>query len=224
MKLTLKNITRTLTLGALASSAAFAQITATGATANFTITGSISDAISMTDASNGASNLTQTFAFGNLAPTSLNQALTTLPLSDVRIRSNQNFKLNATVTASGFATDGLGIATTDIGFGITAVVPATNAVARTSDTITPRYNYATLHPFTGYDVTNGKTPFTSSDGTLNDIASSAQLISGNRISKGGNIKSTDNYLQLSFAVATLAQYFTANSGFSAQIILTPTTP
>ena len=48
-------------------------------------------------------------------------------------------------------------------------------------------------------------------------------MTGNRVSNKGNIQSDDNFMKLSFNVATLPQYFSPTTGFSAVITLTPVT-
>jgi hypothetical protein len=225
MQTTLMNITRTLTLGALAAAAAFAQTTGT-----ITVNGSIPPSISMTNTSNTL--LTATSSLGVLIAKA-DSALVLGDQVDVRIRSNQQFKLNAaanfTNTGAGTADGGVSISPSDIGFGITAKdVALSNVVSsRTNDLIPTMFDYrtTTLGSFsTSALAINGKTPFVAgTNGTLNDIGTSAQVMTGNRISKLGNIKSDDNFMLLSFNVATLPQYFTPTTGFQAVITLTPVT-
>ena len=81
-------VTQILTLGGLAAMAAFAQTTGT-----ITINGSIPDSIPMTNDSNTL--LTATTSLGALVAAN-NSTLATLTVPvDVRIRSNKQFKLNA---------------------------------------------------------------------------------------------------------------------------------
>jgi hypothetical protein len=217
-------ITRILTLSALAAAAAFAQTSGT-----ITINGSIPDSISITD--NTASNaaLTATTTLGTLVAAN-NSTLATLAVPvGVRIRSNKQFKLNAVAvfTNAGFGSDdgGQAITASDIGFGITAknVAGANVVTARGLDSIDTRFDYITT-TFGSLTVTNGRTPFNgTTHGTLNEIGTSTQLMQGNRISKLGNIQSDDNFMLLSFNVATLPQYFSPTTGFSAVITLTPVT-
>ena len=73
-------------------------------------------------------------------------------------------------------------------------------------------------------VTNGMTPFVANtNGTLADIAIPKQLATGSRVSKKGNIQTNNNFLKLTFGVATLPQYFTPTTGFQAVITLTAVT-
>ena len=214
--------TRLLTLIALAAAAAFAQPNGT-----ITITGSIPDSISITNTSDTL--LTATSSLGALVAAN-NSTLATLGAPvDVRIRSNRQFHLNAAAvfTNAGPGPDdgGFAISAADIGFGIVAkdVLGASVVSPRALDSITGKFNY-TVTPMSALTVTNGKTPFVAgTNGTLNDIATSAQLMVANRVSKLGNIQSNDNFMLLSFNVATLPQYFSPTTAFSAVITLTPVT-
>lgn len=213
---------RILTLGALAAAAAFAQTTGT-----ITINGSIPDSISITNTSNTL--LTATTSLGALVAADASTLATLLAPVDVRIRSNKQFKLNAVAvfTNGGAGSDdgGAPMTASDIGFGITAksVAGANVVAARGLDAITGKFDY-TVTAMSSLSVPNGHTPFVvGTNGTLNDIIASAQLMTGNRISNKGNIQSDDNFMQLSFNAATLPQYFSPTTGFSAVITLTPVT-
>ena len=74
-------------------------------------------------------------------------------------------------------------------------------------------------PGTGWPAsTDGLTP--SFSRTLNDIQTAQQILQGTRISKKGNLMTTDNFISVTFGVATLPQFFTPNTNFSAVITLT----
>jgi hypothetical protein len=202
------------------AAAAYAQSTGT-----ITIGGSIPSAISITNDTNGS--LSPTMTLGALvAGNSSALAMLNLPVN-VRLRSNQQFKLNAAATFTnsgpGAVDGGTSISASDIGFGITAkdVSGASVVSARGLDAITGKFDYITT-AFSALPVTNGKTPFDGTNhGTLNEISSSTQIMTGNRISKLGNIQSDDNFMLLTFNAGTLPQYFTPTTGFSAVITLTP---
>ena len=215
-------ITRLLTLSGLAAVAAFAQTTG-----SITVIGSIPDSISMTNVSN--SPLTATTSLGALVAANSSTLATLGSGVDVRIRSNKQFKLSAvavfTNSGAGLDDGGTPITPADIGFGITAkdVTGANVVTARGLDAISGKFDYIST-TFGSLPVNNGKTPFVpGTNGTLSDLASSAQLMTGNRISKLGNIQSDDNFMKLSFNVATLPQYFSPTTAFSAVITLTPVT-
>jgi hypothetical protein len=208
---------RLLAIGTFAAAAAFAQTTGT-----ITVTGNIPDAISLTNSSDGALSTTQ--ALGALTAAN-NSTLAAITPVDVRIRSNKQYKLNASMVltnaGAGTADGGDSIAATDIGFGIAALdATGSNVAGPRTDTITPIFNYIST-AMSALPVSNGLTPFQAgTNGTLNDIASSTQVVQGNRISTKGNIQTNNNFVKLTFAVATLPQYFTPTTGFQAVITLT----
>ncbi|HEX4997572.1 MAG TPA: hypothetical protein VFY29_05075 [Terriglobia bacterium] len=195
------------------ASAAFAQ---TGGA--ITVTGANPESFSLTNTSEGT--LSSTIALGSLTPGNTN-TLTT-GTADVRLRSNKAYKLTAQATAlnitGGAAADGGDtIALSDIGFGITSIT-LTGANVANNGARTDAIG-------AGFDVTggwpaaaNGLSPtFTAS---LNEVTSATQVLSGTRISKKGNLATTDNYITVTFGVATLPQFFTPNTGFSSVITLT----
>lgn len=202
------------------TSAAFAQTTGT-----VTLTGTIPQAVSLTNASDAA--LSATLTLGTLVATNSITLAAITPL-DVHVRSNNQYKLNASVvfTNSGDGTQagGNSITASDIGFGITAVA-ATGANIATghTDTLTTKFDYTTT-PMSALPNPTGTTPFVAgTNGTLNDISSSTQVVQGTRISKKGNIITPDNFVKLTFGAATLPQYFTPTTGFQAIITLTVVT-
>ena len=210
-------ITQLLTLSALAAAAAFAQVTATG---TITITGSVPASISMTnDAAPSNTLLNGTIALGSLVAANTATLATLTNPVNVRIRSNKQFKLSAmvapmTFTSTDLDDSGLPITAADIGFGITATLQPLNSTGRPADSIDPLFDCST-----GFGtVANGHMTFTKA--TLNDLLTSKDILTGHRISKSGNQQSDDNFLTVSFNAATLPQYFTPNTGFSAMVTLT----
>ena len=144
---------------------------------------------------------------------------------DDRNRGIDHVRASAFVSGAGLDDGGTPITPADIGFGITAkdVTGANVVTSRGLDAITGKFDYIT-NTFGSLTVTNGKTPFVAgTNGTLSDLNTSAQLMTGNRVSKLGNIQSDDNFMKLSFNVATLPQYFSPTTAFSAVITLTPVT-
>ena len=216
---------RLLAIGVFAAAVAFAQPPTGGSIA---VTGTILDQISITNASGTAVSATVTMA--NL--TAANSGALVGGTADVRIRSNKAFTLTAatTFTNTGNGTDAGGspITADDIGFGINASVAGgngNNVVART-DTISPVFDYLTTN-VNALTPVNGLTPYASGiahKGTLTDIPpAGATVMTGNRISKKGNIQTDNNFLNVTFGVGTLPQYFTTTSGFAATITLTVAT-
>jgi hypothetical protein len=217
MRNDLKNL---LALGVLMNAAAFAQTTGT-----VTLTGTIPDAVSLTNISDSA--LSATLTLGALVATN-NTTLAAITPLDVRVRSNKQYKLNASMVftnaGNGTVAGGDSIAASDIGFGITAVASTgANVVAGRADILTAKFNYTTT-PMSALPNPTGTTPFVAgTNGTLNDITASTQVVQGPRISRKGNIITPDNFLTLTFGAATLPQYFTPTTGFQAIITLTVVT-
>jgi len=210
--------TRIILLGALAGAAAFAQ------TGTITITGSIPDVVSITSVTDGA--LSTTGVLGALTATN-NSTLTQITPVVVRIRSNKQYKLNATSVftnaGAGAADGGQAISPADIGFGITAKTTGALTAAGHTDTFTAKFNYTAtgFNGFAALAVVDGLTPFVAgTNGTLNDIVASTQIIQGTRVSLKGNINTQENFLALTFGAATLPQYFTPTTGFQALVTLT----
>lgn len=197
----------------ITASAAFAQ------NGTINITGTNPDAFSLTNTSGSA--LSATVAFGVMAPA--NATAVTAQEVTVRMRSNKAYKLSAqasalTINGAGAAQGGDPIALTDIGIGITGMtLDAPNVANGASRTETIP---------AGFGVTNGNWPaatngLTPTFGkTLNDIQASTEILSGQRISKKGNLATDNNFIEINVGVATLPQFFTPNTGFSATITLT----
>ena len=203
---------------AILAPAAFAQTSGT-----ITVSGSDPVAVSLTNTSE--TTLSSAVALGALTPANNNTLTTSTPV-EVRLRSNKAYNITAsasTLSISGGGSDDGGnpIALTDIGFGITSITltgaNVANSGART-DAIASGFDASTWPT-----PTNGLTPaFTK---TLNNITGAGvQVLSGGRISKQGNISTTNNYISVFFGVATLPQFFTPNTSFSSTITLTIAAP
>jgi hypothetical protein len=194
------------------ASAAFAQTAGT-----ITVTGATPEAFSLTNTSDGT--LSSTIALGSLTPGNTNTLSTGTAV--VRMRSNKAYKVTAqaslTITGAGSADGGNDISLSDIGFGITSTTLTGGNVANSgsrTDAIAAGYDVSGGWPA----ASNGLTPaFTK---TLNDISGSTQVLQGTRISKKGNMATNDNFISVTFGVATLPQLFTPNASFSSVITLT----
>jgi hypothetical protein len=129
-----------LALFVLITATAFAQLTGT-----VTLTGTIPDAVSLTNSSD--STLSATLTLGALVATN-NTALAAITPLDVHVRSNKQYKLNASMvftnSGAGNPAGGDSIAASDIGFGITAVsATGANVATGHSDTLTAKFDYTT---------------------------------------------------------------------------------
>lgn len=195
--------------------ASFAQAQTSG---SITVTATTPDAFSITD--EGGNIVSSTIELGTLTP-SKDSALVT-KTQGVRLRSNRAYKLTAQTATLTFTDSdgGKPLTLSDIGFGITAITKGgdgLNVASGHTDTVIDDYDIA---KYGWPTVTNGVTP--SFRRTLNDIAATAgvQVLSGTRISARGNLATDNNYMLITFGVATLPQYFTPNSSLSATITLT----
>ena len=196
----------------------FAQTTGT-----ITVTGTTPTAVSVTNASD--STLSSTVALGTLTPAAGNSLMSSTV--QARLRSNKAYTLSAqaaalNISSPAAADGGTSITLGDIGFGVTAIDAAgANVATGHTDTIVSLFNYSSGFPA----VSNGLTPFAAgTNGTLSDLTSNTQVLSGSRISAKGNISTNNNFVLVTFGVATLPQYFTPNSGFSTTVTLTIAAP
>jgi len=201
----------------------FAKTALAQTTGTITLTGSTPTAVSVTNASDGT--LSSTVSLGSLTP-AVGSTLMTSTVQ-ARLRSNKAYTLSAqaaslSISSPAAADGGASISLGDIGFGITAIdATGTNVATGHSDTIASLFNYSSGFPA----VTNGLTPFASgTNGTLNDLTSNTQVLSGTRISSKGNLSTNNNFVLVTFGIATLPQYFTPNSGFSTTVTLTIAAP
>jgi len=197
----------------------FAQVGLAQTSGTITVSGTDPEAFSITSTTNAT--LSATVVLGTLAPAT-GSALTS-GTTQIRLRSNKAYNLNAQVSALGFtgagaADGGSSLALLDFGFGISSIDDTgANVANHSGHTVVALFNY---DPRT-ISVTNGLTPYVAgTHGTLNDIASNTQILSGPRISTLGNISTDNNFVLATLVVATLPQYFTPNASFSATITLT----
>ena len=212
------------TLAAMAM-LAMTQMSLAQTTGSIAVSGTNPAAVSITNTSD--TSLSTTVALGTLTP--VTGGTLTSNTVQVRMRSNKAYVLSAQATSLSFtalgATDGGDtIAPTDIAFGITTLANTGANVANSgtrSDAIVGKFSYTGGYPA----VTDGLTPFVAgTNATLNDISSNTQILSGSRISVKGNISTSTNFLLATLGIATLPQYFTPNTDFSATITLTATAP
>jgi hypothetical protein len=160
--------------------------------------------------------LDHTIDFGDVAATATATSLVERVVS-LRLRSNVGYVLKATATVTagaGADTDALGLE--DIGFGVTAITPAaaggsgTTLVSgdHTADATTYDYDPGTA------DVTTGEVSFTKD---LEDVTTDDLIAEGDRISKGGNVKSQTNFIKVDTKYAILPQFFTPVTSFVAVV-------
>jgi hypothetical protein len=184
-----------------------------------TINGTDPDAFSITNTSDAT--LSATVVLGVLTPAT--GGVLTNGSTQIRLRSNKAYYLNAQATAlnitgPGAADGGNTISLSDLGFGVSSLdATGANVANHVGHTVVALFNYDPA----AVAVTNGLTPYVpGTQGTLNDITASTQILSGPRISTQGNISTDNNFILCTISVATLPQYFTPNTSFSTTITLT----
>ena len=183
------------------------------------VSGSDPEAISVTNTSDTV--LSSTVNLGTLTPTTGSSLVT--GSTQIRLRSNKAYTVSAQATSlsfvgAGSANGGSTLALSDIGFGISSTdATGANVANATGHSVVNLFNY---DPST-VAVSNGLTPYASgTHGTLSDLSSSTQIMSGPRISAKGNVSTNNNFVLVTMKMATLPQYFTPNTSFSTTITLT----
>src|SRR5262249_22201193 len=137
--------------------------------------------------------------------------------------SNTAYALSAQVTASsGFGSAASGdITLSDIGFGLANLSNSGALVSGNPASDATIAGSFGNDPSTASKNSDGVPSFTTS---LNDVASAAtQVLSGPRISKGGDVSSPNNGLLVNTIYAVGPQFFTPTT-FSATVTYTITTP
>jgi len=174
----------------------------------------------LTDTANAT--LAAVLPFGALTPARSTTPVATSVAFRLRNRT-AGYRLDAQLT-SFIATPtqpvdgGTSIARTDIGVGITSIMPGSSVLLPRNDVITYGYNYnpgAVAAP-------NGLTPYRGQalgTATLNDLVASTRILYGNQIAADTRLATLYNYLTVTMAFGLLPQYFTPAS-FSAVLTLT----
>ena len=132
-----------------------------------------------------------------------------------RVDAQANFVPTTVAPVDGGST----ISASDIGVGITSIIPAANADMPRADLIAAGFGYDPAAVL----AVNGLTPFAgagSGQATLADLSASRKIINGNRIAPNVNIgAATTNFLTITMKFAVVPQYFTP-ANFSALVTLT----
>lgn len=207
---------------------ALSQVAMAQTSGTIALSGSVPATFTITNTSNGSITLTPV-SFTGLLPIGSTNTLVTDTGVVARLRSNQAFKLQAQVTTplahgAGPGDDfGDPITVSDIGFGIRTFVNTGANVVNTgsrTDIITQKFDYTGGFPTgSGGLITFDGT--TVASGSLNHInAAPTTILTGQRISKRGNISTTDNFLVVTFGFCILPQFFTPDANFTATITLT----
>ena len=161
--------------------------------------------------------------FGALTPARSTTPVATSVAFRLRNRIATGYRLDAQltsfiVTPSALADGGATIAGSDIGVGITSIVPGSSVLLPRADVTTSGFNY---NPGTRTSP-NGLTPYQGQalgTATLNDLVASKKILGGNQIAADARLTTAGNYLTVTMAFGLLPQYFTPAS-FSAVLMLT----
>lgn len=132
-----------------------------------------------------------------------------------RVDAQANFVPTTVAPTAGGST----ISASDIGVGITSILPAASVDMPRADLVAPGFGYDPAAVL----AVNGMTPFTGAgagQATLADLIASRKILNGNRIAANVNIgAATTNFLTVTMTFAVVPQYFTP-ANFSALITLT----
>lgn len=142
----------------------------------------------------------------------------------IRASADNGYHVTASSTVIlnnlGSPSGGDNLAASDIGIGITSIVPGGNANMPRTDTISPGFNYDP----TALSAFNGLTPYRGAalgSATLADLTVGRTILTGNKIFSNTNPNNPNNYLTVTMKIGVLPQYFTT-CNFSAVVTLTIT--
>ena len=192
-----------------------------------TYNGNVPQTFSVLNTSNAAVSYTDSVVFQNAIGSGTLRELT----EDVRLRSNDLYKLSAQVTtntgiAAAAATaegiTGQAIKLGDIAFGISNVDKSGNSVVNGGGTPTRTDTIVTGYTYASPTVTDGRVVMAASPAgkSLNDIqAANIQILSGTRISASGDNSADDNYLLVTLKAGYVPAYFTVGN-FTVVVTLT----
>jgi len=168
----------------------------------------------LTNTSNGV--LSANIPFGNLTPgTSTTPASTQVQF---RIRSNNStgYKILVSavfnVTPTALVQGGNTVSASDIGVGISSIIPGNATSSPRGDTIAVGFNY---DPAT-VAATNGMTPYTGAAlglATLADIVANPNmtLLSGPKVANNQGINNQNNFLTVTITFGLVGQFFTPST-------------
>ena len=167
--------------------------------------------------------LVTTAAFGTLTPGLSATPASTQVTFRLRSKNNTGYRVDGqasfTTTLLAVVAGGATVAASDVGVGITSIIPASGTTMPRGDVISSGFNY---DPST-LPAANGLTPFAgaaSGQATLADLAGSTKILSGNRIAPNINTgAASTNYLTVTMKFAVVPQYFTP-ANFSSVVTLT----
>jgi hypothetical protein len=168
----------------------------------------------LTDTNNGV--LSASIPFGNLTPGNSTTPASTQIQFRVRSNNENGYRILASavfnVTPTGLLQGGTTVSASDIGVGITSIIPGNATRTPRVDTIATGFNY---DPATVAAV-NGLTPYdgtASGKATLADIVASPNMtiLSGPRIANNQGINNQNNFLTVTITFGLVGQFFTPST-------------
>jgi len=168
----------------------------------------------LTDTNNGV--LSASIPFGNLTPGNSTTPASTQIQFRVRSNNDNGYRILASavfnVTPTGLLQGGTTVSASDIGVGITSIIPGNATRTPRVDTIATGFNY---DPATVAAV-NGLTPYdgtASGKATLADIVASPNMtiLSGPKIANNQGINNQNNFLTVTITFGLVGQFFTPST-------------
>jgi len=168
----------------------------------------------LTDTSNGV--LSASIPFGNLTPGTPTTPATTQIQFRIRSNNDNGYRILASavfnVTPTDLVQGGTTVSASDIGVGITSIVPGNATRTPRVDNIATGFNY---DPAT-VSAVNGLTPYAgaaSGRATVADLLASPNMtiLSGPKIANNQGINNQNNFLTVTITFGLLGQFFTPST-------------
>jgi hypothetical protein len=168
----------------------------------------------LTSTSNGV--LTASLPFGNLTPGASTTPSSTQVQFRLRSSNDNGYKVLASVvfnvTPTGLVQGGTTLSASDIGVGITSIVPGNATKTPRVDTIATGFDYNPA----SVTAVNGLTPYAgaaSGSATLADILANPNMtiLSGPKIANNQGINNQNNFLTVTITLGLVGQFFTPSA-------------
>jgi hypothetical protein len=168
----------------------------------------------LTDTSNGT--LSASIPFGNLTPGNSTAPASTQVQFRIRSNNDNGYRILASavfnVIPTGSVQGGTTVSASDIGVGITSIIPGNATRTPRVDTIAAGFDYDPA----AVAATNGLTPYTGSASgraTLADIISNPNLtiLSGPKVANNQGINNQNNFLTVTITFGLVGQFFTPST-------------
>jgi hypothetical protein len=168
----------------------------------------------LTNTSNGV--LSESIPFGNLTPGTSTAPASTQVQFRVRSNNDNGYRILVSavfnVTPTALVQGGTTVSASDIGVGISSIVPGNATRTPRVDTIATGFNYdpATVTAVNGLTPYNGSS---SGSATLADIIANPNMtiLSGPRIANNQGINNQNNFLTVTITFGLVGQFFTPST-------------